>query len=128
MIRKNDILVPDGYFEDLQGRLSGIPAARAAAEAPHGVRRFAPYAAIAASMLLAVTVGNWILRRTAVRDVQGDYESMLIAEALGTTQADYYLLEEDSVGFLSDEDIVNYLIESGTTVEQINYVTDEENL
>jgi hypothetical protein len=128
MIRKNDILVPDGYFEDLQGRLSGIPAAHAAAAAPHGVRRFAPYAAIAASMLLAVTVGNWILRRTAVRDVQGDYESMLIAEALGTTQADYYLLEEDGVGFLSDEDIVNYLIESGTTVEQINYVTDEENL
>ena len=127
MIRKNDIRVPEGYFEDLEARLSAIPAAHAGAEAPRGVRRLVPYAAVAASMLLAVTVGNWILRRTAVRDVQGDYDSMLIAEVLGTSQADYYFMEENSVGFLSDEDIVNYLIETGTTVEQINYVTDEEN-
>ena len=126
MIRKNDILVPEGYFGDLETRLSAIPSQRAAGEAPRGVRRFAPYAAIAASMLLAVTVGNWILQRTAVRDVQGDYDSMLVAEVLGTDELDYYFQEENRVDFLSDEDIVDYLIAAGTTVEQLNYVSYEE--
>ena len=129
MIRKNDIRVPDGYFGDLETRLSAIPAAHAAPAAPHGVRRLAPYAAIAASMLLAVTVGNWILSRTAVRDVQGDYDSMLVAEVLGTDNLDYYFLEAgNSAEYLTDEDIVNFLIDSGTTVEQLNYVQNEENL
>lgn len=126
MIRKNDILVPEGYFGDLEMRLSAIPSQRAAGEAPRGVRQFAPYAAIAASMLLAVTVGNWILQRTAVRDVQGDYDSMLVAEVLGTDELDYYFQEENRVDFLSDEDIVDYLIAAGTTVEQLNYVSYEE--
>ena len=126
MIRKNDILVPEGYFGDLETRLSAIPSQRAAGKAPRGVRRFAPYAAIAASMLLAVTVGNWILQRTAVRDVQGDYDSMLVAEVLGTDELDYYFQEENRVDFLSDEDIVDYLIAAGTTVEQLNYVSYEE--
>ena len=126
MIRKNDILVPEGYFGDLETRLSAIPSQCAAGEAPRGVRRFAPYAAIAASMLLAVTVGNWILQRTAVRDVQGDYDSMLVAEVLGTDELDYYFQEENRVDFLSDEDIVDYLIAAGTTVEQLNYVSYEE--
>ena len=78
-------------------------------------------------MLLAVTVGNWILSRTSTRNMQGEYESMLIAEALGTDNLDYYFLETgNSADYLTDEDIVNYLIASGTTVEQINYVNDEE--
>lgn len=126
MIRKNDIRVPDGYFEDLQARLSAIPGTSAAGQAPHGIRRLAPYAAVAASMLLAVTVGNWILQRTAVRDVQGDYDSMLIAEVLGSDNLDFYLEEDSGVESLSDEDIVNYLIASGTTVEQLNYASYEE--
>ena len=128
MTRKNDILVPEGYFGNLQERLSAIPAQHAVAEAPRGVRRLMPYAAIAASMLLAVTVGNWILRRTAVRDVQGDYDSMLIAEVLGTSQIDYDREEDESADFLTDDDIVEYLIATGTTVELLDYVNDEENL
>ena len=52
---------------------------------------------------------------------------MLIAETLGTDNIDYYFLETgNSADYLTDEDIVNYLIASGTTVEQINYVNDEE--
>ena len=127
MIRKNDIRVPEGYFGDLAERLSAIPSQHTVAAAPHGIRRLAPYAAVAASMLLAVTVGNWILSRTSTRNMQGEYESMLIAEALGTDNLDYYFLETgNSADYLTDEDIVNYLIASGTTVEQINYVNDEE--
>ena len=126
MIRKNDILVPDGYFENLRARLSAIPASGAAVEAPRGIRRLAPYAAIAASMLLAVTLGNWILQRTAVRDVQGSYDSMLVAEVLGTDNLDYYIQETPGADFLTNDDIVNYLIANGTTVEQLNYASYEE--
>ena len=51
---------------------------------------------------------------------------MLVAEVLGTDELDYYFQEENRVDFLSDEDIVDYLIAAGTTVEQLNYVSYEE--
>ena len=46
MSKRNDITTPEGYFENLQQRLSEIPA-RPVRVSP--VHRLAPYAAIAAS-------------------------------------------------------------------------------
>ena len=89
MVRKNDISTPQGYFEDLQGRLSDIPRR----ERRGGVRLFAPWMAIAASMLIAVTIGNFILRKTAApveEDGGWDYISYL-AQSLDPDG----LLEED---------------------------------
>ena len=127
MTRKNDISVPEGYFENLQERLSAIARTGAPAEKAGVVRRFVPYVAVAASMLIAVTVGNWILSRTAVRDTQSDSESMLIAEAGPLYGPDGYSFLDDSVEEITDEDIVNYLISSGISLEQINAVRYEDN-
>ena len=76
MVRKNDISTPTGYFEDLQGRLNEIPGRKQRT----GARLFAPWMAIAASMLVAVLIGNFILRKTAVpeeEDASWDYISYL---------------------------------------------------
>ena len=62
MIRKNDISTPEGYFEDLQLRLSEIPSQP---QKVGGVRRITPYLAYAASLVVAVMLGNFILRKTA---------------------------------------------------------------
>lgn len=75
MVKKNGISTPEGYFENLQGRLSDIPRRERG-----GVRLFAPWMAIAASMLLAVLIGNFILRKTAApaeEDSDWDYISYL---------------------------------------------------
>ena len=126
MTRKNDILVPEGYFENLQERLSSIGRTETSPAETKVVRRIMPYIAVAASMLIAVTVGNWILSRTAIRDMQGDYESMLIAEASPLYGPDGSSFLDDELEDITNEDIVNYLISSGVSLEQINAVRYEE--
>ena len=130
MSKRNDISTPEGYFEDLRMRLSEIPA-RPARVSP--IRRLAPYAAIAASFLVAVMLGNFILGRTASPSADDDtwtYVSYL-ADALdpdGAALVDMYdewdgLEEEEG---LSAEDIVNYLVADGISVEHLNYLSYEE--
>lgn len=125
MNRKNDISTPEGYFGALQQRLSEIPRRESA---PSGIRRLTPYLAFAASLAVAVMLGNFILRQT-VRPVEDDtwtYVSYL-ADALdpdGAALVDMAAWEEEST--LSEEDIVNYLIADGISVEQLNFVNYEE--
>ena len=90
MSKRNDITTPEGYFGDLQKRLSEIPARPVRVSMVH---RLAPYAAIAASFLVAVMLGNAILRHSAPA---------------------------------SAEDIVNYLLADGISVEHLNYLSYEE--
>ena len=129
MSKRNDITTPEGYFENLQQRLSEIPA-RPVRVSP--VHRLAPYAAIAASFLVAVLLGNSILRHTAPAPAEDDtwtYVSYL-ADALdpdGAAMMDIYgYEEEEEPQGLSAEDIVNYLLADGITVEHLNYLSYEE--
>ena len=130
MSKRNDITTPEGYFENLQQRLSEIPARPARGSTVH---RLAPYAAIAASFLVAVLLGNAVLRHTAPvsdEDETWTYVSYL-ADALDPDGAammdlyDYYGEEEEQEG-LSAEDIVNYLLADGISVEHLNYLSYEE--
>ena len=73
---------PEGYFDNLQNRLSEIPARRSRIN-------LMPYLALAASFALAVLAGNYILMKTTA------------------SQA------------VSDEEIVEYLIDSGMTLAQL---------
>ena len=129
MSKRNDITTPEGYFENLQQRLSEIPA-RPVRVSP--VHRLAPYAAIAASFLVAVLLGNAVLRRTAPvsdEDETWTYVSYL-ADALdpdGAAMMDIYgYEEEEEPQGLSADDIVNYLLADGITVEHLNYLSYEE--
>ena len=129
MSKRNDITTPEGYFENLQLRLSEIPA-RPVRVSP--VHRLAPYAAIAASFLVAVLLGNSILRHTAPAPAEDDtwtYVSYL-ADALdpdGAAMMDIYgYEEEEEPQGVSADDIVNYLLADGITVEHLNYLSYEE--
>ena len=125
MNRKNDIRTPEGYFGELQERLLEIPA-RTQRVSP--VRRIAPYFAYAASLLVAVMLGNALLRKTSApaEDDGWTYVSYL-ADALDPDGAvlydDAWTSEEEG---LSEEDIINYLIADGISVEHLNYVSYEE--
>jgi len=126
MSKKNGISTPEGYFGDLQSRLSEIPRR----EVPvRGIRRLAPYVAYAASLLVAVMLGNLVLRKTAAEPAEDDgwtYVSYL-AESLdpdGESLLDAVAWETGDG--LSEEDIINYLLADGVTVEHLNYVNYEE--
>ncbi len=126
MSKRNDITTPEGYFENLQRQLSEIPARPVRISTVH---RLAPYAAIAASFLVAVMLGNAVLRKTAPASAKDDtwtYVSYL-ADALDPDGAVYYddawASEEEN---LTEEDIINYLLADGISVEHLNYVNYEE--
>ena len=131
MSRRNDITTPEGYFGDLQARLLEIPARQQPVRVGT-VHRLAPYVAIAASFLAVVLMGNAILNRTATpaEDDTWSYVSYL-ADALDPDgavpidMAGYYLGDEESEG-LSAEDIMNYLLADGISVEQLAYLSYEE--
>jgi hypothetical protein len=130
MSKRNDISTPEGYFGDLQARLLEIPARQQPARVGT-VRRLTPYLAIAASFLAIVMVGNAILNRTAApaEDDTWAYVSYL-ADALDPDgavpidMAGYYLDDEETEG-LSAEDIMNYLLADGISVEQLAYLSYE---
>lgn len=131
MSKRNDISTPEGYFENLQQRLSEIPASPARVSTLH---RLAPYVAIAASFLVAVMLGNAILRSTApspasAEDDTWTYVSYLAAalDPDGAALTDLYDDgEEELEESLFAEDIVNYLLADGISVEHLNYLSYEE--
>ena len=121
MIRKMDISTPEGYFETLQERLRLIPSRR---QRPSVVRRLSPYVAIAASIVLAAVLGNFILKTTAAppeEDLGWEYVSYL-AQSL---DPDGILPPRESEEMTSG-DIVAYLINEGISVEQLNAYYHEE--
>ena len=119
MTKHNDIQVPEGYFQDLQQRLQAIPAQQA--QSHRGIVRLAPYFAYAASLAILALAGTFILRKTTVSTqeesiAQWSYVSYL-AQSLDPDCATFDWTEET----LEQDDIVNYLVDEGLTLEEIAY-------
>ncbi|MCR5071044.1 MAG: hypothetical protein K6A62_03875 [Bacteroidales bacterium] len=74
--------MPEGYMDNLQERLGQIPYRRARIN-------LTPYFALAASILILVVAGNFVLNRTK------------------------------SLAPVSDDAIIEYIIESGTTLAMV---------
>lgn len=111
--------VPEGYFNDLKARLNGIPATNAGNVG--AMQRLKPYFALAACFLAILCVGNLVLRNTADSGRAGDYYDEAAYAALMTMPESAFhavITERDT---LSDEDVINYLISSGTSTELIEY-------
>lgn len=129
MTKKKDISVPEGYFGDLQMRLSEIPRREAR---PGLVRRVTPYVAFAASIAAVVLIGNAILRKTAAPAPTAEDETWTYVSYLADALDPDGGMPDDGADWgdgdegLSDEDIINFLIADGISVEQLNYVSYEE--
>lgn len=105
--------VPEGYFESFKKEVR-IP------QTPSLWKRFAPYASVAAAFLLIVSVGTLILEKTLSENdiTQEDY--ILFSDNMMNTIAyemdsEYRLAEAE----INDDDIINYLIYSGISAEEI---------
>ena len=121
MRQKNSHTVPEGYFESLQARLSQIPYMQETPAAVTPWNRLRPYLAMAAAFAALVIGGTAVLRNTVLPDTGLSEEDLLgYAELIPAT--DPYLIfdeSEDREEPFSDEDIVNYLIETGVSLEQL---------
>ncbi len=114
--------VPEGYFKDLQAQLEAIPSQE---EPSHGfARKVQPYLALAACFLGILLVGNAVLRGTAGDAESSDlyYNEIVYADLIPVTQPDAIFqtasAEQDTI---SDEDVIDWLIASGTSTELIEY-------
>lgn len=113
--------VPEGYFEGLKDRLEAIPAGKTAE--PGIWMRVRPYVAMAACFAIAFITGDSILRHTAMRQGPSDlYNEISYAELISMTRPEsLFLAMESEHDDLSDEDIINYLIEAGVTTDHLEY-------
>ncbi|MBO4434887.1 MAG: hypothetical protein J5769_05510 [Bacteroidales bacterium] len=95
MAKKCGIQTPDGYFDSLQSRLVSIAETAPSVRKVGFARKVAPYFAYAASLVAAVLLGSFILRKTAVPEEEySAWEENLVAEVL--MSADPYALIFDS--------------------------------
>ena len=107
-MKKASYSVPDGYFDRLEERLSRIP------EMSSDVRRgplyaIRPYVSLAASFLIILAAGTMVLKFSA-RDG---------SDLVPVTDPDLiYLADDEEVEY---DALEQYLIESGTTLEQLEY-------
>lgn len=117
--------VPENYFEDLERRLMGIPDAETKKVSPW--TRVTPYLALAASFAAIVISATVILKSTAgsVRD-SSVYEDYIELAALVPRTAPYSIYDKsfDEEEESTYDDVVEYLIHSGVSLESIGYIAE----
>lgn len=127
MTKENDILrkvvatevrnVPDHYFDELRERLQAIPSTHRSCVAPSLWRRPGAYLALAACLVAAVVVGDLSIRGSAGSPSgELEFSEYLYSDLVLSSAAsvDYLLTETEDLQ-LSDEDIIDFLLESGAT-------------
>lgn len=123
MTKRNDISVPQGYFEDLEQRLGRIPHKEMR---PTTLQKVSPWLAYAASVAILAAVGGFVFRKAAA-SVQEDYSWEYISYLSRSLDPDG-VVELQETTELTEEDIVNYLLaDNSISVEflaEANYEED----
>lgn len=126
MLRKRPYSVPEGYFDDLQSRLSNIP--HMPERKVSRWQKAQPYLALAACFCSALIIGKIILGRTAAPDASDTiYEQLIYADMIPHSEPDAIFIADESMDadiFESQEDVISYLIDTGTSIELINYFSE----
>lgn len=122
-VGKPSMGVPDGYFDSLKTRLESIPSTGVTRRLDWAKVR--PYLALAASFAAVLVIGNSVLRHTASKDQlagSDSFESSYVQMISLTSPSTIYNVLESEADEITDEDIINYLIASGATTDQLAYV------
>jgi len=123
-VGKPTMTAPEGYFDSLKTRLESIPSNDAARVGTW--TRVRPYLALAASFAAVLLIGNAVLRGTADKSTRTETEASYADIILITNPETIYNMMDKEVEDISNEDIVEYLIESGVRAEQLAYVGDQK--
>ena len=108
--------VPDGYFETFKSEASKPMVRKIDFRT-----RIAPYAAMAAVFIFMVTAGTFLLERSIPEYQMTEEDYIMFSDNFMTSIA--YEMEygtQLAEAEISDEDIINYLIYTGITAEEID--------
>ncbi len=114
-LRQMPFTVPEGYFETFKAEASKSKVRRLDFRT-----RIAPYAAMAAVFIFMVTAGTFLLEKSVPQYQMTEEDYMMFSDNFTTTIAyemeyGYQLAEAE----ISEDDIINYLIYTGVTAEEI---------
>ena len=122
MTKRNDISVPQGYFQNLEQRLSRIPQQEGR---PSTFQKVSPWLAYAASLAILATVGGFVFRKAAA-PVQENYSWDYISYLSRSVDPDGVVELEENAD-LTEEDIVNFLLaDNSISVELLAEANYEE--
>ena len=122
MTKRNDISVPQDYFQNLEQRLSRIPHQEVRTTT---FQKVSPWLAYAASLASLATVGGFVFRKAAA-PVQEDYSWDYISYLSRSVDPDGVVELEENAD-LTDEDIVNFLLaDNSISVELLAEANYEE--
>lgn len=113
--------VPEGYFGNLQARLSEIPSG---SRVPSRMDVLKPYLAMAAAFALIITAGTAVLRHTtggSGTDEISALDMIRLADMVPATDPDLLYTPAQAETGISDTDLSDYLINSGVTLDYIEY-------
>lgn len=109
--------VPEGYFETFK---ADVEARKAPSEGMFV--KLSPYLAVAAAFLFLVTAGTFLLENTTPGQEFSQEDYLVFSDNIINTIAMQIEYEEQTaVAEIDDEDIINYLIDSGITAEEVEY-------
>ena len=106
--------VPDGYFSGFKAGMTPYEAVE-----PSLARRLVPYLSMAAVFIFLVTAGTFFLQRTTPSDEFTQEDFILYSSnisGIGLYEEETDQLADASI---ADEDIIEYLIYSGISAEEI---------
>lgn len=116
--RKRPYSTPEGYFDGLEMRLSNIPSLQ---KKVTRWDRIKPYAALVACFAFAYVLGvNLIKKPVQIDEATYVAEQFYYSDLVPKT--DPFLYEVGATEETYDEsDIINYLIDSGVSIDMIGY-------
>lgn len=112
-LREMPFSVPEGYFETFKAEM--YPAAN---KKTSPWERLAPYIAVAAAFLFLVTAGTFILQHTVPSEEFTQEDFLVFSNSLYDSEY-YEEIEHIAEADINDEDIIEYLIYSGISTEEI---------
>ena len=115
--KKRPYSTPEGYFDALETRLSGIPSNQYSASMWD---KFKPYLALVACFAFAYILGVNLIRKP-IRPEEGfTAEQFYYSDLIPKTDPYFYETAYDEEQY-DESDIVDYLIDSGISIDMIGY-------
>ena len=115
-LRSNPYAIPEGYFESFKADMKQM----AQPQQTPLLHRLMPYASIAAVFVFLVSAGTLFLQKFTPADdfTQEDY-LVFSHNAMNAEYYDYESMDQIADAEIAAEDIIEYLIYSGITPEEI---------
>ena len=112
-LRKQAHTVPEGYFEEFKSQMKPYRTAQ-----QNWAERLVPLVSMAAPFILLATAGTFFLQRTTPSEDITQEDFLVFSNDV--SKIDYYEeMDHIADADVADEDIIEYLIYSGVSAEEI---------